>query len=138
MKIRVETQFDCTATGVTGHYRPARIPFVDHAGQTVDSEQSWNRSRNQQRNLETITQLIGLYTQLENLTEPEHNKDQLTWSFTFETQFAGVFASDNDELGLIKKQANATPMIVGLTESFINKTYLESDVNIWFTVLNAK
>ena len=50
MKYACQTLFDITATGVTGHYKSARIPFLDRAGQTIKNEESWNRSRNQQRN----------------------------------------------------------------------------------------
>lgn len=132
MKIRVETYFDCTATGITGHYKPSRIPCRDQADQLIEDETSWHRSRNQQRNLETITQLIGLYTQLENLTEPVYNKDLETWSFSFETEFNGVFAMPDDELGLLKQQAHNIPMIIGLNESKTKVSHLESNVNIWF------
>ena len=50
MKFACQTLFDITATGVTGHYKLSRIPFRDRAGQLIHDTESWNRSRNQQRN----------------------------------------------------------------------------------------
>ena len=64
MKYAVQTFFDITATGITGHFKPAKIPFRDAAGNTITDLESWTRSRNQQRNWETITQILGLRTQL--------------------------------------------------------------------------
>ena len=50
MKIQCQTLFDITATGVTGHIKPGRIPFCDLAGNRITDTTEWNRSRNQQRN----------------------------------------------------------------------------------------
>ena len=49
MRFVVQTFFDITATGVTGHYKPARVPFRDHAGNVITDEADWGRARNQQR-----------------------------------------------------------------------------------------
>ena len=56
MQIRCRTLFDITETGVTGHFKPHRIPFRDNAGQQISDQVTWDRARNQQRNLETISQ----------------------------------------------------------------------------------
>ena len=42
MKIRCTTSFDITATGVTGHCKPSRLPFQDRSGQMITNEQEWN------------------------------------------------------------------------------------------------
>jgi hypothetical protein len=136
MRITVATQFDCTATGVTGHFRQAQLPMTDRAGQSVTNEQEWNRSRNQQRNFETLLQLIGLYTQPLDLTDPWYDSATQQWSFDFSIEFDGVFATENDTLGLLKKQANGVPMITGLQESQVNGQQLISDSNIFFSELN--
>ena len=70
MKIRCTTIFDITATGVTGHCKPSRMPFTDASGTAINNEQAWNLARNKQRNWETITQLISLRTQVDNITQP--------------------------------------------------------------------
>ena len=64
MRYMCQTLFDITATGVTGHFKTTRVPYVDQAGQEIVDQATWNRSRNQQRNWETLTQILGLRTQL--------------------------------------------------------------------------
>lgn len=136
MRISISTNFDCTVTGVTGHFRQVQLPFVDRAGQSIDSEQNWNRSRNQQRNFETLMQLIGLYTQPLDVSDPVYDSNNKCWTFDFEVEFAGLFATESDSLGVLKQQARGVPMIVGLNESPQRQRQLEPDVNIFFNELN--
>ena len=98
-RIRISTTFDCTTTGVTGHYKAAQLPFRDHALQLIDSEHSWLRSRNQQRNYETLMQLANLYTQPMNCSPSEHKNDQ--WSFEFETETPGAYGTDADPVAVL-------------------------------------
>lgn len=130
MKIRCTTLFDITATGVTGHFRPGRTPFHDRGGKLITDIQSWNHSRNQQRNWETVTQLIGLRTQIEGLTDPVQQHDR--WTFDFESEIQEVFALDQDPLGLLKKDCEGVPMILGLEETASVSPVLEPGGNIWF------
>jgi hypothetical protein len=134
MKILCRTQFDITATGVTGHYKPSRIPFQDASGQTVDSVEAWNCARNQQRNWETITQLLSLRTQLTNIDIPV-KKDQL-WQFEFEIDNDNLFWTGNDDLGILKNDCEGVPMLTGLGEHSIEHTVLTIDQNIWFAPIN--
>lgn len=136
MRISIATHFDCTATGVMGNFRQAQLPMLDRAGQAIDSELAWHRSRNQQRNFETLTQLIGLYTQPLDLTPPVHCTNTGLWSFEFDVEFAGIFATESDSLGLLKQQAQHVPMITGLAESNQTQRQLITDVNIFFKELN--
>jgi hypothetical protein len=134
-RIRVTTQFDCTATGVTGHFRPNTLPFDDREGQVIDDEITWNRSRNQQRNWETILQIIGLYTQAQDITPTEHVKGK--WSFEFSTDFDDVFSERGDPLGLLKTACRGVPMFYDLDQ--IPKTaMLESGKNIEFSIVDHK
>ena len=134
-RIRVTTQFDCTATGVTGHFRPNTLPFDDREGQVIDDEITWNRSRNQQRNWETILQIIGLYTQAQDITPTEHVKGK--WSFEFSTDFDDVFSERGDPLGLLKTACRGVPMFYDLDQ--IPKTaMLESGENIEFSIVDHK
>ena len=134
-RIRVTTQFDCTATGVTGHFRPNTLPFDDRKGQVIDNEITWNRSRNQQRNWETILQIIGLYTQAQDITPTEHVKGK--WSFEFSTDFDDVFSERGDPLGLLKTACRGVPMFYDLDQ--IPKTaMLESGKNIEFSIVDHK
>ena len=112
MRFECRTYFDITATGITGHFKMSKVPFKDRAGQEITDEKTWNRARNQQRNWETLTQLISMRTQLFKITEPTCNKKQ--WHFEFETESAGVFDSGNDSVGLLVRDAAGVPMLVNL------------------------
>ena len=134
-RIRVTTQFDCTATGVTGHFRPNTLPFDDREGQSITNEITWNRSRNQQRNWETILQIIGLYTQAQDITPTEHTEGQ--WQFEFSTDFDDVFSERGDPLGLLKTACRGVPMFYDLDQT--PKTdMLESGKNIEFEIVDHK
>jgi ABC-type oligopeptide transport system substrate-binding subunit len=132
MRIRCQTLFDITATGVTGHFKPSRIPFLDSAGTSINSEASWNRARNQQRNWETVTQIISLRTQVD-FTSPTH--DNNTWTFEFEIINDQLFVMDQDPLAVLKTDCADVPMITGLGEEPLNDTVLVVDKNIWFTMV---
>jgi hypothetical protein len=139
MKIAGKTLFDCSATGVTGHYRPAQIPFVDRSGQTINNQAEWNRSRNQQRNWETILQVLGLRTQPEILVEP-YCQDGV-WHFEFETSSEGVYdiAGNPDPVAGLLQDCDKIPMVVNLDENVLITPVLSTsgkDQNIWFAAIN--
>ena len=128
MKIRCTTSFDITATGVTGHCKPSRLPFKDNSGQMITNEQEWNHARNQQRNLETLTQLISLRTQIDNITRPQFKDNQ--WSFEFEVESDTIFVSDQDNLGVLKNDCLGVPMLLSSSDTTLN------DSNIQFELIN--
>jgi hypothetical protein len=134
-RIRVTTKFDCTATGVTGHFRPNTLPFDDREGQTISDQTTWTRSRNQQRNWETILQIIGLYTQAQDITPTEQVDGQ--WSFEFSTDFDDVFSDRGDTLGLLKSACQGVPMFYDL-DSQPRTAMLESGKNINFAIVDHK
>jgi hypothetical protein len=141
MKILCQTFFDCTRTGVTGHFKLTAIPFQDHAGQWVRNITDWNHSRNQQRNYETLLQIFGLRTQIFELTNPVCN--QGVWEFSFETESEAVYGqSDSDDaLAGLKQECIGVPMMVGLDEKPKVLPSLQTQgeqTNIWFQVLNIK
>ena len=132
MKIQCQTLFDITATGTTGHVKPSRMPYVDNAGTKITDTESWNRSRNQQRNWETVTQLISLRTQVDDLKEPQWISDR--WCFEFEVENENLFNNGADRLAVLKTDCQGVPMLTGLDESN-NDTVLVVDKNIWFTIV---
>jgi hypothetical protein len=132
MRIQCQTFFDITATGVTGHFKPSRMPFQDATGSVVNSEAEWNRARNQQRNWETVTQIISLRTQVD-FTSPTHDNGR--WTFEFEIANDQLFIDDQDPLAVLKTDCANVPMITGLNESTLNDTVLVTDKNIWFTIV---
>ena len=140
MKIICRTFFDCSATGVTGHFRPSQVPFSDRVGREIHDLQSWNYARNQQRNWETLTQLISLRTQPISVTSLGH--DSGVWSFEFEVESGFVYSvsgQENDISGLTNECAGV-PMITGLSETLTEETVLitqGADQNIWFEPINT-
>jgi hypothetical protein len=133
MRIQCQTLFDITATGTTGHVKPSRMPFTNHAGTRITDIESWNHSRNQQRNWETVTQLISLRTQVNNLSMPVKIND--LWQFEFEVDNDDLFSADTDPLAVLKEDCTGVPMLTGLNESAINNVFLAIDKNIWFTIV---
>lgn len=136
MKFICKTFFDITATGVTGHYKSSRVPFQDLTGNNIENELLWNRARNQQRNWETITQLISLRTQISELQNPK--KDKTIWSFEFESDTPYAFGSEANPTELLLSDSAGVPMLVGLN-NIANLTPLlivsGPDQNIWFDIL---
>ena len=136
MKFICKTFFDITATGVTGHYKSSRVPFQDLNGTSIKDELSWNRARNQQRNWETITQLISLRTQISELENPK--KDNDLWTFQFESETPYVFGSEDNPTELLLSDSAGVPMLLGLG-NIDNLTPLlivsGPDQNIWFDIL---
>lgn len=125
IQIKVRTQFDITATGVTGHYK--------HSQNLSAIE--WNKARNQQRNLETLTQLISLRTQIMSTTIPvENNK---IWEFEFESE-TNVWDNGADPVGVLKDDSNGVPMLRELNNDPDIEPILivgGPKQNIWFELM---
>ena len=140
MRFSCTTLFDITATGVTGHFKLSRVPFEDRAGNTILDVADWNRSRNQQRNWETLLQILGLRAQPMDLVMPVYRDG--TWEFEFVIESEGVYTINNnaDPLAGLVNDCNGVPMLTGLTEkSGVERTISThgADQNIWFTLLNS-
>lgn len=136
MKFICKTLFDITATGVTGHYKSSRVPFQDLTGTDITNEITWNRARNQQRNWETVTQLISLRTQISELQTPK--KDKNIWRFEFESETPYAFGSQDNPTELLLSDSAGVPMLVGLENIKSLAPVLivsGSDQNIWFDIL---
>jgi hypothetical protein len=120
MKITVScrTRFDITATGIRGHFRSGQLPFQDNEGNLIRDNVSWTRSRNQQRNWETVNQIISLRCLPENITLPKRSleQDRAVWSFRFEIPDPASIARDDDAVALLHTDCKDVPMITGLDE----------------------
>jgi hypothetical protein len=143
MTIRIEcrTIFDITATGVRGQFRESQMPLSTEDGQTVQDFATWNRARNQQRNWETLNQLISLRTLPENITIPQHDAKTHSWAFEFDVTHPETISIDTDALGLLLKDCLGVPMIQGLAENINTSSVLEpqgEQINIWFSVIANK
>ena len=137
MKIRCKTVFDCSCTGVTGHFRPSQLPFVDRNGQSVSSQAEWLRSRNQQRNYETLLQIFGLKTQPLDITAPK--KIDQFWQFEFVIESPAVFAAvdSEDPLAGLKQDCTGVPMIADVSDIAQQLKMLDPGQSIWFEILNT-
>jgi hypothetical protein len=132
--IRVKTDFDCRPTGITGHFRPNILPITDQQEQAIIDQSTWLRSRNQQRNWETIMQLISLYTQ--PLRVSRVRLADLQWQFEFDTDVEDVFRLGDDPVGRLKQACTGVPVINYVEQELT--TLLRPDVNIWFESLEHK
>ena len=133
IKIKIRTLFDITATGVTGHFKTARVPFTDQVGNQIIDLITWNRARNQQRNWETLTQLIQLRTQIDNVVKPQCNNGLWEFEFTTETE---IFNDGVDSVGILKADSNGVPMLTELNNNPDIDSVLSTDglrQNIWFS-----
>lgn len=138
MRYMCQTLFDITATGVTGHFRATRVPFQDRASNHITDQQSWERSRNKQRNWETLTQILGLRTQLFDITEPVRDMSGTNWMFEFETEQQGVFGDDTDPVSVLRQDADGVPMLLDLDNRSDLMPMLRTSgphQNIWFAAI---
>lgn len=127
--IKCRTLFDITNTGVVGHFKSSRIHYQD--------AEAWNRARNQQRNWETLTQLIQLRTQISDITPPIETDG--IWSFEFSTETPGVFGSDADPTEILRSDADGVPMLRELNNDPNIETILVTSgptQNIWFDLIS--
>ena len=138
MRFACQTLFDITATGVTGHCRTQRLPFQDRAEQVITDQQSWDRARNQQRNWETLQQILGLRTQLFDVTNPIVDRTGTRWMFEFESDREGVFGPESDPVSVLREDAAGVPMLLGLDNDPDLEPFLVTTgdrQNIWFAAV---
>lgn len=122
IKIRCVSLFDITQTGVT-RQRSVSFPYVSPTGITINDEKELVLARNQQRNLDTLLQLIGMRTQMFNMSQVTTTTDvanelgaDIAWTFTFDIEPNSQWTQGDDDLYLLKADSNGTPMLTGLTE----------------------
>ena len=158
--ITIYTLVDITQTGVVAPYRSDAPAFKDDANQIINNEQSWNKSRNQQSNCETLIQTISLrgnpmYIELPRKYTVDDIKQlgfgssykgkHIFWSTSFSVEQIGLYAERGQEdkplSGLCNDFTNV-PVVAKLTESIKLKTPVwdannPRNRNIYF-VLNEK
>lgn len=132
MRIICRTRFDITATGVRNSFYKNRADAAD----TV----AWTRSRNQQRNWETLNQIISLRTLPVNITQPKRaSKDgENLWVFEFDIEQPATVGTDSDPVGILKADCRDVPMLTGLDEDAGVGSVLVIDTNIEFVVDSDK
>lgn len=112
------------------------MPFQDDVGQAITDLASWTRARNQQRNWETVNQIISLRCLPERITLPEIQ--QGSWLFDFEVPDLASISGQDSDLDLLLRDAQGIPMITGLDETPGLDAMLQPGINIWFHLLHGK
>ncbi len=105
----------------------------------MTDQASWNFSRNQQRNWETINQLISLRTQPVDVAPAQCNDG--VWQFVFEVDQPLVYSLTGHEgdFDSLINECNNVPMITGLKETKTSSAVLITsgpNTNIWFEPIN--
>lgn len=141
------TLIDITRTGVVAYYREGMPMFVDDADQIINDEHSWNRSRNQQRNYETLIQIISLRAQPVYLEDPKrHKKQNLSlyefndkestqdvWRFSFSPEQPDVYRQGSNPVAALEQDISNVPIILGLNETLeLEIPTMQVGINIYF------
>ena len=108
------TLVDITPTGVVTFSQPNEL------------------KRNQQRNWETVQQILSLRTQptimeTGNFVDDvmgynfgiKYQGEHKIWTFKFGVDYADIYQEGPDRFGLVKYDFKITPMILGLTETIL-------------------
>jgi len=136
-KITVHTLFDITNTGIIRNFKQVLLQSHPY----IKTEKQWKIAKQQQRNVDTLLQIISLRTQCTILNKPRFSKknpnfkNKVTWKFSFTTEHNEVFSKNNDSLGLLKEDCEHVPMINHLTDK-IKDDFFIIDKNIIFEVQN--
>lgn len=143
--ITIYTLFDITRTGVLKNYTQNIPAFVDDADQLVRNREEWIRSRNQQRNFETLMQIVSLRAQPIMLENPskisinsvetyglgsEYTGPHSVWIVSFAVEHASVYSTTGNALGQLIAECHQIPMITGLKETFKPQTSFMSTQGI--------
>lgn len=134
MLVKCTTQFDITHTGVLNNFSKSRIPFYDNTNKHIIDAKTWQYARNQQRNWETLNQIISLRILPTQISKPTFDSD--LWSFTFDVEHPTDIELNGDPVGILNADATDVPMITGLGESKTLDLVLKPGINIFFSVQN--
>jgi len=137
VKIQCWTYFDITATGVKHNFNTGRLPFVSATGEIIDTQHGWEFARNQQRNWETLVQLISLRSLPYDISTPSVavDKNNKSWQFEFTVDDAASLSYNLEDLGALIRDCADVPMLTGLTETEQLSATLQHSVNIEFRIL---
>ena len=127
----VYSLIDITATGLVAPYDSKFKQIIDDNDTVINSERSWNKSRNKQRNWETVVQVLGLrsfpnilytpVTKFDNLSNYDFGSNYIgkenIWVFRFTTEQAGLFAGINSSTELLDLDLHQVPITINLDET---------------------
>lgn len=133
----------------------AGYTLIDITATGASSKSKNQHKQNQQRNWETIFQIINLRTQCTVIAYPTSPKSvhikshsfgsyysgyHNCWKFIFSSETTNVFGSHSDPVEMLKHDFDNVPVIQGLNESaaLIDPVFYTNSIlkNIYFKVLN--
>ena len=131
------TLFDITRTGVKHAFNAGRLPFRDASGQMITDHRTWMLARNQQRNWETLLQLLSLRTQPVDVGDPSlWLGGEVWWAFEFGVEDPAALALGDRPWGQIEQDCAMVPMLIGLREQVTVTPMLIPGINIVFEPAN--
>jgi hypothetical protein len=142
-RIRCTTKFDITATGVRSQFKLSHVPFVDNNGNKIVDVSTWNKARNQQRNWETIIQVISLRTLPDNIVSPVQviKNNEKHWQSEFEINDIATLTTNDITFNELLADCQDVPMLINLDEDPGVETSLKgfgNRINIWFELVDTK
>ena len=140
MRVRCWTTFDITITGVKNNFNINRLPFTDQAGREIMTPEQWHHSRNQQRNWDTVNQLLSLRSLPHSISasQLQDKGDVKIWEFEFLVDHEDALAEGDNVFGALEQDCQGVPMITGLGETPGQTQVLDPGSNIGFLKLHDK
>ena len=136
-RILCRTLFDITRTEVKHSFNAGRLPFTDHAGHVIVDHRTWMLARNQQRNWETLLQLLGLRVQPTHMSDPSFwLGDAIWWAFEFSVESEAALVLGDRPYGQLEQDCAMVPMLIGLREQVTVTPMLIPGINIVFEPAN--
>lgn len=126
------TLFDITNTGIIMPFNSnLNAMFLDTAEQPVYNEKTWERSRNQQRNWDTMVQIISMRAQPMILQSAKMLEDDVAqynfggfytgkhkiWAFRFGIEAKDAYSKSGNPVYQLLEDSNLVPMSTGLNET---------------------
>lgn len=113
----------------THTYKGYTLVDITNTGITKFSKEH-EQSRNQQRNWETVQQILSLRSQPFALTQnnfacdiadynfgSNYQGQHEVWQFEFFIEMADLYKLNNNPVGILEQDFNHAPIIIGLTET---------------------
>lgn len=116
------------------------MPFTADNGKVISEIGQWHRARNQQRNWETLQQLLSLRTFPEITMYPHVVRvdGKKTWQFEFELESIDVLSTGEEPFDLLESDCKDVPMLLDLDEKACKNNFLQPGDNIWFELVDDK
>jgi hypothetical protein len=129
----------------TEQYLYQGFTLIDITPTGVISYSSQNEfKRNQQRNWETVQQILSLRTQptileTDNFVADiidynfgiEYQGEHKIWTFKFGVDYADIYQEGPDKFGLIKNDFKITPVILNLSETILPELAVFEPKGVW-------